>query len=171
VNRGCLLAIAVVVAFWIAVALFVGAVLATPRPAQQTTTGFRAEITVGRTGASSALVVRDAPKYSTVAAGTAVMPPSITGQATWYSWHPGQAAAGPGLRAWLGKGWRGTTVQVCAKTCISTRLTDWCACKGERIIDLDSRSFRALAPLSQGIVPVTVSRLPVGPATDVGGTP
>jgi hypothetical protein len=94
---------------------------------------------------------------------------SITGQATWYSWHRHEAAAGPALRAWLGKGWRGTRVVVCAKACVVVRLTDWCACKGERIVDLDSRSFRALAPLSQGVVRVTVSRLPVGPATDAEG--
>jgi len=95
----------------------------------------------------------------------------LVGIATWYRYRPGEAAAGPALRAWLGTGWRHTRVVVCAKACVVVTLSDYCGCPGKRIVDLDSRSFRALAPLSQGIVRVTVSRLPVGPATDTGGTP
>ncbi len=79
----------------------------------------------------------------------------IGGTATWFD-NPqgeGQAAAGPALR--IGD-WRGSTVRVCAQTCIVVRLTDWCACKGDRIIDLDDRDFAKLAPLSRGVVSVTV---------------
>jgi hypothetical protein len=36
------------------------------------------------------------------------------------------------------------------------RLTDWCACP-QRVIDLDSRSFALLAPLSRGLVTVIVA--------------
>jgi hypothetical protein len=82
----------------------------------------------------------------------------ISGWATWYRWHPGEAAAGPGLRAFLGANWRYQSVTVCAGVCVRVRLTDWCACPGGRVVDLDSRSFARLAPLSQGIVSVSVTR-------------
>jgi hypothetical protein len=93
---------------------------------------------------------------------------SVTGTATWYR-APSirDAAAGPGLR--VGH-WRGSTVTVCALECITVRLTDWCACP-HHLIDLDSRAFRRLAPLSVGVVRVTilVGGLPIAPATDYRG--
>jgi len=48
-------------------------------------------------------------------------------------------------------------VNVCASACVRIRLTDWCACPGP-VVDLDSRAFAAIAPLSQGIVKVEVTR-------------
>jgi len=181
----CLTAIAFVVAFWIAVALFAASALAAPRreaefPARPSPGASHSGVTQIvehrlKSEVTESLPVsgmrRTLPSVAsraqpTNAPANVSATGSISGQATWYRYHPGQVAAGPALRAWLGKGWRGTTVMVCAKTCISTRLTDWCLCRGKRIVDLDSRSFRALAPLSQGVVRVTVSRLPVGPATD-----
>jgi rare lipoprotein A (peptidoglycan hydrolase) len=86
---------------------------------------------------------------------------TTTGTASWYDWHPRQAAAGPRLRALLGRDWRGSVVRVCVGTrCLPVRLTDWCQCyKGtirERVIDLDDRAFAALAPLSRGLVKVKV---------------
>jgi len=92
----------------------------------------------------------------------------LTGLATWYRWHPGQAAAGPALRAALGSHWRSQSVRVCASVCVTVTLSDYCAC--QRLIDLDSRSFVVLAPLSQGVVRVTVTTgpVPTGPPTDVG---
>ena len=39
------------------------------------------------------------------------IPATISGNATWYRWKAGQAAAGPGLRKALGKGWRGSVVR------------------------------------------------------------
>lgn len=64
------------------------------------------------------------------------------------------AAAGPELR--IGD-WRGRTVSVCrGDDCISVQLIDWCACPGDRVIDLYGDAFRKLASLSAGIVPVTV---------------
>ena len=85
----------------------------------------------------------------------------LTGRASWYEYVPGGAAAGPKLRALLGKGWRGSKVQVCADgDCVTVTLSDWCQCykgeKRERIIDLDVRSFAALADPSAGLVRVTV---------------
>ena len=41
--------------------------------------------------------------------------------------------------------------------CIRVRLTDWCACGGERIIDLSDEDFATLAPLSQGVIRVRVA--------------
>ena len=78
---------------------------------------------------------------------------ALTGRATWYAYRPGQAAAGPALRRALGKSWRGRTVTVNGQR---VTLTDWCACGGGRIIDLDSRTFAALAPLSRGVMRVKV---------------
>jgi hypothetical protein len=83
------------------------------------------------------------------------------GHATWYRWTSGQAAAGPRLRKALGRGWRGTNVLVCAKSsrdCVEVTLTDWCACKDRRVIDLDDDDFAQLAPTWRGYVEVTVRR-------------
>jgi hypothetical protein len=92
-------------------------------------------------------------------------PPSLTGSASRYAYVKGGAAAGPQLRRWLGKDWRGTTVTVCAvesKACTKVKLTDSCQCyrdeKRERIIDLDDRSFAKLAALWRGVIKVTVTR-------------
>lgn len=107
--------------------------------------------------------------------GSAVSSPvgTLSGLATWYRWHPGEAAAGPRLRSWLGSGWRGQTVRVCSGACITVRLTDWCLCGHGRVIDLDSRSFARLGPLSAGVLRVVITRggpvptaLPTGPPTD-----
>ena len=64
------------------------------------------------------------------------------------------AAAGAELR----KGdWRGRTVTVCAGSdCIRVTLIDWCACEGNRVIDLYGDAFRRLAPLGEGVIPVVV---------------
>ena len=86
----------------------------------------------------------------------------LRGTASWYPAGSTDAAAGPALRAMLGKGWRGATVRVCnaQRACTAVTLTDWCQCyRGtdtERLIDLPIDAFRALAPLSRGLVMVTV---------------
>lgn len=83
------------------------------------------------------------------------------GRASWYGASGMIAAAGPALRARLGKGWRGQVVTVCAgERCIRVRLADWCQCyRGEgreRLIDLSDDAFRRLAPLSRGLVRIRV---------------
>jgi rare lipoprotein A (peptidoglycan hydrolase) len=85
----------------------------------------------------------------------------VTGTATWYATGPGagHAAAGSELRRTPGSDWRGTTVQVCAERCVVVRLTDWCACPGQRVIDLSDEDFARLAPLSVGVLRVTVSTI------------
>ena len=88
------------------------------------------------------------------------------GTATWYC-KPGvsachyrssggmYAAAGSELRV---GNWRGRQVRVCqGGQCIRVTLIDWCACGGNRIIDLYSDAFRRLAPLSEGTISVRVS--------------
>jgi hypothetical protein len=70
----------------------------------------------------------------------------------------GVSAAGPALRAALGGSWRGVRVTVCAVgRCAVTVLGDFCQCYGSRAIDLDRAIFAAIAPLSQGIVKVSVT--------------
>ena len=115
------------------------------------------------------------------AAGSIPAPDTISGLATWYSWHPAEAAAGPALRSWLGSSWRGTVVWVTSgNRSVSVRLTDFMV-SGRSLVDLDSRSFAKLAPLSTGVLHVTITRagtstpvpLPTGPPTDAieGSTP
>lgn len=77
---------------------------------------------------------------------------SLTGTASWYAWRPGEAAAGPSLRRALGPSWRGRVVLVDG---IRVRLTDWMV--ADRLVDLDSRTFAAIAPLSRGLTEVTIS--------------
>ena len=85
----------------------------------------------------------------------------LTGTASWFSSPADVSAAGPALRAAIGPGWRGTVVRVCAgMRCVRTVLGDWCGCVvggSERVVDLDWRSFAALAPLSAGLVKVEVT--------------
>lgn len=91
-------------------------------------------------------------------ASTSLGTKSLAGNATWYAYVVGGAAAGPALRNALGSHWRYKKVMVCAGRCVVVTLSDWCLCShGNRLIDLDSRSFEVLAPLSQGTVRVTVS--------------
>jgi hypothetical protein len=82
----------------------------------------------------------------------------LRGVATWFRAPAGTAAAGPALRRALGSHWRGQRVRVCGiSTCIVVRLTDWCLCsRGNRVIDLSASSFARLAPLSRGVIAVTV---------------
>lgn len=94
----------------------------------------------------------------------ALLPPLVDGVASWYCavgrssctrGHPGGlfAAAGPALRV---GDWQNRTVKVCAGSCVEVRLIDWCDCHGTRAIDLYSDAFRRLAPLSRGVLTVSV---------------
>jgi hypothetical protein len=92
----------------------------------------------------------------------------LQGWATYFDAKSGTAAAGPLLRS---GDWRGRVVTVCAGSrCLVTALTDVCAC-GPRhgkptLLDLAKSDFARLAPLSQGVVWVTVGRAEL-PATDM----
>jgi hypothetical protein len=84
--------------------------------------------------------------------------PDITGRASDNAWPPGEAAAGPALRAALGDGWLGSQVRVCRvdkpRRCVTVRLTKSCECEDpvrssnviyDWIIDLDVLSFSWLS--------------------------
>jgi hypothetical protein len=103
----------------------------------------------------------------------------IGGKATWFDDGPGlYGAAGPDLREAMGgdPAFRGQAVQVCAESCVIVVLRDWCAC-GDRggvptIIDLSPEAFARLAPLSAGVVDVTIELEPIRlPETDTEGNP
>ena len=126
----------------------------------------RPALDAGRLPSSAAIGTRPAP--TEVAADLA----SLRGTATWYDYRRGHAAAGPELRRALGAGWRGTAVLVCADRCVRVVLSDWCACPGGRVVDLDRRSFAVLAPPSVGVLPVTVQLATIAPpATSTEETP
>jgi len=126
----------------------------------------------------AALEVIAAPAPTPEATTDSTTAVTLSGNATWYRWHSGEAAAGPLLRQALGKHWRGMTVTVCRGECIHVKLTDWCLCaNGRRLIDLDYRSFDALGSLSEGVIVVRIvigqaqapEPDPTGPPTDIEG--
>jgi hypothetical protein len=87
----------------------------------------------------------------------------LGGLATWYA--TGRdglyAAAGPALRAALGKGWRGQQVLVVYQgRGVAVTLSDWCLCRPRHgfstLIDLSDEAFAYLAPLSRGVIRIAV---------------
>jgi hypothetical protein len=105
-----------------------------------------------------AIGMRPAP---TEAPRTAI---TLRGTATWFVSPAGVSAAGPDLRAALGPGWRGSSVRVCAASgCVVTTLGDWM--RADRLIDLHAPLFARLAPLSRGVLAVTVTVIPAPPVT------
>jgi hypothetical protein len=81
---------------------------------------------------------------------------TLTGTASWYSARGLVAAAGPALR--VGH-WRGTWITVSANgRSVRVQLVTSCQCYGSRLLDLGADAFRRLAPLSQGLVRVSVER-------------
>jgi hypothetical protein len=103
-----------------------------------------------------------APRPSATAA-------TVRGLASWYGVDGDVAAAGPALRH--SGHWRGSVVAVCADRCVTVRLVDFCQCyrgqRSERVIDLSPSVFARLAPLSAGLIRVSVSPVHVTPpATD-----
>jgi hypothetical protein len=92
--------------------------------------------------------------------------PPISGTASWYPADGMIAAAGPALRH---GDWRGSRITVSSGgRSVTVTLSDWCQCYGSRVIDLSDDAFRKLAPLSKGLLRVTVSRetLATLPPTD-----
>jgi hypothetical protein len=79
----------------------------------------------------------------------------LSGVATWYAYRTGQAAAGPRLRAALGRNWRGRTVLVNGVRAV---LTDYMGTHDRaKVIDLDDGLFRRICgPLSMGVCDVEV---------------
>lgn len=93
---------------------------------------------------------------------------SITGIASWYDAGPGLYAAVPTWR-WGDEPYR---VRVTAgHRSVVVTVLDFCGCPGGRVIDLSADAFARLAPLSAGLVRVTITRLGPGltpPPTTTG---
>lgn len=107
----------------------------------------------------SATRTRPAPTRKPRTAVPSVAHHVLTGTATWYAYHRGQAAAGYRLRNALGPHWRGMVVTVCASRCVRVVLTDYMGSTNHaKVIDLDAGDFAVLAPLGQGIVKVEILR-------------
>ena len=101
------------------------------------------------------------PERPPIAVTTKVSQPSrtLTGKATWYDYHQGQAAAGSELKHLLGPKWRGQRVTVTGpRGSVTVILTDSCGCPGPRVIDLDPRDFDTISDRSAGVVDVRVAR-------------
>ena len=157
-NRSCLVLLLVLVAFWIAVALFVASTLAAPRreaePVPRPSSGASHEAAIPATGAVAA-IPSDAP---------------LTGNAGWAV--PSLGASYLAVRLP-----RGTVVTVCGPgDCWTTRTTDYgpsSRIKPPRVADIAVGHWREVCglPSSRGLCRVTIVRTPMAPATDVGGTP
>lgn len=92
---------------------------------------------------------------------------TLTGTASWYGANGLIAAAGPALRV---GDWRGSRVRVAFEgRSVTVTLSDFCQCYGSRLIDLSDDAFARLAPLSRGLIRVTIggSALPTTPPTDM----
>ena len=88
--------------------------------------------------------------------------PAVGGKATYYAYHEGQAAAAHDLKVMVGPDWRGMRVRVTGPNgnSIIVRLTDSeSSRRAGALIDLDTRDFAKLAPLSTGRIDVMVEVL------------
>jgi len=83
-------------------------------------------------------------------------PQALRGTASWFRSPADTSAAGPALRAALGRGWRGTFVRVTGPAGSAVvQLGDWM--RRDRLIDLDDGAFRRVCgPLSLGLCRVRV---------------
>ena len=142
-------------------ALMYGFVTAAPRPAQTTErVDVSALSSAGPTGAPQPQAeyrrpgpgeAEDAPPGRSELDGS-----SITGIASWFDAGPGLYAAVPSWR-WGDEPYR---LRVTAgDRAVVVTVGDFCGCPGGRVIDLSADAFRRLAPLSVGLVRVTVTRL------------
>jgi hypothetical protein len=117
-------------------------------------------------GSSAASLLLGAPSgisEDTGAPDVAIAGPLWSGSATWYCSSRSACTRGYGPRDMvaaidpsLGIE-RGTLLTVSHGGAeVVVRIVDVCQCKGRRIIDLTSGAYRRLAPLSTGVIPVTI---------------
>jgi rare lipoprotein A (peptidoglycan hydrolase) len=125
-----------------------------PRPlAQPSPTAQRATEGPGPSSPTATDLVRP----SSTPPGVSPQATPRSGTASWYG-AAGRVAAVPG---WDHRPYR---VRVCAGArCVVVRVQDWCGCyvgtSRERIIDLSRSAFLELAPLSRGVIRVTLEVL------------
>ena len=122
-------------------------------------------------------VLRPAPRVPAVKADPPTLGASLTtGTATWYcgsgsrctrGYGPSDMVAAIDTDTGYRKGDR-VTVRHAGKA-VTVRIVDVCGCAGARVIDLTSGAFRRLAPLSRGVIPVTLSAGIALPPTDIEG--
>jgi len=171
VNRGCLLAIAFVVAFWIAVALFVASAFAAPRSASVPSFPVADQGLNGASHGTSQLLPRVTVALDAAVAGAGAEDRSpasdapLTGNAGWAV--PSLGALYLAVRLP-----RGTVVTVCGPgACWTTRTTDYgpsSRIKPSRVVDIAVGHWREVCGLSpsRGLCRVTIVRTPMAPATD-----
>ena len=129
------------------------------RPAARVRSGFAPPSWAPVTATIPTTGLMPAAQVPSGAAGT-----TLRGWASWFRSPSNVSAAGPRLRAALGPAWRGVHVRVChADRCTLTVLGD--TMRADRLVDLDDDAFRALAPLSVGVLRVTLTPIPAPPAT------
>jgi hypothetical protein len=128
------------------------------RPAARVRSGFAPPSRTVRMSAS-ATGLTPAAQVPSGAAGT-----TLRGIASWFRSPSNVSAAGPRLRAALGPAWRGVHVRVTAGSrSVVVMLGDFM--RADRLIDLDYRDFQQLAPLSVGVLRVTITPIPSPPPT------
>lgn len=154
---------------------------AAPRPAQTTSrdvSGLSAgPTTAPQPAIPAAGLERNGAPASSASGNLAAAPTSeigtaiASGIASWYDNGPGFYAAVPSWRF----GDRSYRVRVCrgddAVRCVEVRVGDCLCGRTDRLIDLSADAFRRLAPLSFGVLVVTVEDARPGitpPPTDVG---
>ena len=181
-RLGCLLAIAIVVAFWIAVGLFVVSAIAAPRREAE----FPARPSSGASHAprldSGNLIASEAaplPSVASQAQPERTQDASSSGlkPMTGYTGNAGYAVPSLGASYLAVRLPRGTVVTVCGPgACWTTRTTDYgpsSRISPSRVADIAVGHWRevcGMAP-SRGLCRVTIVPTPMAPATDVGGTP
>lgn len=162
--------------------LTAAAIRAAPRTAQTTE---RVDLSTPSSAGPSGAPLEDSPIRTSdtgqVTAGAPLPSPAARagtsdslatgGIASWYDDGPGLYAAVPGWHF----GDTRYQLTVCLRqssSCVTVTVRDFCGCPGGRVIDLSPAAFRRLAPLSRGLIFVTVrgtrpsGPLPTPPATD-----
>ena len=119
-------------------------------PSSTTTTAVPPSTTAAAAPTTTAAVPPPPPTTTTTTAASTDM---ATGIATWYSEAPAGTCASP----WLPKGVTLTVTDIASGVTITCLVADREADNPGRVVDLSPSGFEALAPLSAGVVQVTVS--------------
>ncbi len=123
-----------------------------PAPTTPLTTGAQVTTTTAAPAPSTTTTVAPAPTTTTAAAAAAGAD-TATGIATWYAEAPSGRCASP----WLAKGTTLTVRDLATGVTITCLVDDREADNPGRVVDLSPSGFEAMAPLSQGVIQVTVS--------------
>jgi rare lipoprotein A len=125
--------------------------LAFQLPSAGSTTTTVAPTTTTTVAPTTTTTATPRPAPTTTTTGAAA--DTATGIATWYSEAPPGRCASP----WLPKGVTLTITDVATGVTITCLVDDREADNPGRVVDLSPSGFEAMAPLSQGVVRVTIS--------------